>query len=169
MARPKKIVTPDVQMPEPTVIAAPEPQHIMTRGDGLSVYRITLPDARMGAKVFLLERKGVYVLEEGPGILRSLACTYVGSGSLIVRDGVPSANGYFDADKFDPYSQEYAMANGRKVYAASPVCIGFWGLDCALVHGLTVEAAGGIKDGTVLVTVCWLKQKAPRPVQLMTD
>ena len=59
MARPKKIVTPDVQMPEPTVIAAPEPQHIMTRGDGLSVYRITLPDARMGAKVFLLERKGV--------------------------------------------------------------------------------------------------------------
>ena len=31
------------------------------------------------------------------------------------------------------------------------------------------EAAGGIKDGTVLVTVCWLKQKAPRPVQLMTD
>ena len=140
MARPKKVEAPEIKLPEPTTVPATKPEFLMTRGDGLSVYRITLPDARMGAKVYLIERKGVYVLEEGPGILRSLACTYVGSGSLTVRDGVPSANGHFEADKFDPYSQEYALANGRKVYAASPVCIGFWGLDCSLVHGLTVEA-----------------------------
>ncbi len=161
---------PVLNVPAPTQIPQVEPELLFIRGDGQPVYRVKLPPAKMGSKVFLIEKKGVYVLEDGPAILRSLACTYVGTGSLVVRDGTPSDNGYFDVDKCDPYSPEYALTNGRKVYAAAPVCIGFWGLDCALVHGLTVEAAGGTKDGSVLVTVCWMEQKIqPKAVTLMVD
>ena len=132
-----------------------------------NIHHITVPEPRMGAKSFFIEKKGIYVLETGPCVLRSLSCTYVGTGTFMVRDGVPSEAGHFDADRLDPFSDEYMLANGRRVYVMSPQAIGFWGLDAGLHHGLTIVASGG--DGPVMVTVCWLKIKAKPKVELITD
>ena len=138
-----------------------------TSRDQDDVHFLDIPAPAMGAKYYMLEKKGIYVLEKGPCVLRSLSCTYIGSGTLVVRDGVPSHEGRFDADRLDPFSQEYMTANGRRVYVMSPQVIGFWGLDAGLHHGLTISTGGG--DGPVLVTACWVKVKPPRPVQLVTD
>ena len=47
----------------------------------LPVIRVALPEPRIGSKIYLIEEKGVYVFEEGPSVLRSLACTHIGAGS----------------------------------------------------------------------------------------
>jgi len=49
----------------------------------------------MGGKCWLLEAKGLYVLEEGPTLFRTLACTHAGSGGIVLIDGVPDESGRF--------------------------------------------------------------------------
>src|ERR1700678_3476955 len=57
--------------------------------------RVELPVPPMGGKCWVLDRKGLFVLEEGPGTLRTIACTHAGSGSLICYDGLPDSRGFF--------------------------------------------------------------------------
>ena len=123
---------------------------------GLRVVRVRLPKPAMGAKCYLVERKGIYVLEAGEGVFRSLSCTHVGSGSVHIHDGLPDENGYFGNERMDPYSKEYMSANGRKLYAAVPQVMCFWMLDAGFRRGLTVVASGGAPDSVVFLSISWI-------------
>ena len=157
MARSKKLAV--VENREPARVVELARTRMAGGRSGLPVYEVETPEPRMGAKSFLVETKGIYILERGPAVLRSLSCSYMGTGGFSVRDGVPTAGGHFDADRLDPFSKEYMLANGRRMFIMSPQIIGFWGLDAGIHHGLTVVANGGQKGGPVLVTVCWIKLK----------
>lgn len=84
----------------------------------------------MGGKCWLLERKGLFVLEQGPGTVRTLAVTHAGSGNLEVIDGIPNADGFFpDEDVSEPdafnqdeyhrlmYAREHQSANDDDIQA----------------------------------------------------
>lgn len=56
---------------------------------------IPLPEPSIGAKAFLVERKGLFVFEVGPGMIRGVACAHAGSGALTIYDGLPDGHGFF--------------------------------------------------------------------------
>lgn len=166
MARKKKVVvetpvveTPVVETPvvETPVVETPVVLKVPEVVEKSGVYYVNVDEPKMGGKIFLIEKKGIYVLESGEGVLRSLACTYVGSGMFKVYDGLPSESGHFDADRMDSYTPEYQKVNGRRMFTMSPQIIGFWGLDSGFKHGLTIIADGGGKDAPVFVSVVWMK------------
>lgn len=72
--------------------------------------RIIVPAPPMGGKSFLLKEKGLFVLEVGPGTLRTIACTHAGAGALEVIDGVPDASGFFPGDELKQPQQPDGMA-----------------------------------------------------------
>jgi hypothetical protein len=119
------------------------------------VVRVTLPVPRIGAKAWLLNRKGIFVLEEGFGVLRTIACTHIGSGSFVIRSGLPNAQGEFpEIPPFPPGVEgEY---NGRTLFRANPVVMGSWMLDGGFVNGLTIEADGGMDNNCAIATIVWL-------------
>lgn len=164
MARKKKEMAVGEVAPE-----APQAKVVTLGTARMPIHHVEVPEPQMGAKSWLIENKGIYVLERGPCVLRSLSCTYIGSGSFLVRDGMPDNFGKFDCDRLDPFSKEYTTANGRKVFLMAPQIIGFWGLDVGLRNGLTIIADGGQEHGPVLVTACWIKLKLRAPVVLETD
>lgn len=140
----------------------------------MPVYRIELPEPKMGAKCYLIETKGVYILETGPGTLRSLACTHVGTGALTVHDGIPDERGFFQKEALlDPYSPEYLTANGRRIFKMTPQVMGFWALDAGFQKGLTVVSDGGTGGIPVFLSVAWVKfkgaAKAGGKVEMLKD
>lgn len=130
------------------------PIHAQWRGSSI-VTRIHLPAPRIGAKAWLLNRKGIFVLEEGPGVLRTIACTHIGSGSMIVRNGLPNDMGEFPLPPvMDPgVETEYG---GRPLFRANPVVMGSWMLDAGFVDGLTIQADGGTDNNCAIATIVWL-------------
>ncbi len=125
---------------------------------------IDLPTPPMGAKCFLLEEKGLYLLQRGPCVLRAIACTHGGSGSVVAIDGIPDENGFFpdrglgddtpiDAMPIDPTRAAY---NGRAVYRANPAVMGMWQLDAGCLHGLTLRASGGTDSTSVIASIVWM-------------
>ena len=52
-----------------------------------------IPMPILGGKCGLLDRKGQFLLEKGPGTLRTIACAHAGSGTLQIFDGVPDEDG----------------------------------------------------------------------------
>ncbi len=125
-----------------------------------TVTKVTLPPPPIGGKAWLMNRKGIFVLEEGCGVLRTIACTHIGSGSMIIRSGLPNVNGEFGAPPtFAPGEEgEY---NGRQLFRANPVVMGSWMLDAGFVNGLTVQADGGMDNNCAIATIVWL----PAPMQ----
>jgi hypothetical protein len=123
------------------------------------VYYVDVPEPYIGAKSFFIEKKGVYVLERGPCVVRSLSFTFIGSGTFKVLDGSPDEHGFFESDRLDPFDLAYHKSNGRKIFAMSPQLIGFWALDAGCIHGLSIVASGGHEDTKLPVnaTVCWIK------------
>ena len=85
---------------------------------------IDLPLPPMGGKCWLLENKGLFVLEPGPGTIRTLAVTHAGSGSIEVIDGIPDENGFFPDEAMQrpaPFTQdEYAMIQTARRTQADP-------------------------------------------------
>src|SRR5690349_2652257 len=71
--------------------------------------RIIVPAPPMGGKTWVLKQKGLFVLEVGPGTLRTIACTHAGSGALEVLDGVPDASGFFPGDNLEQPKQPDGM------------------------------------------------------------
>ena len=64
---------------------------------------VHIPLPSIGGKCWLLEAKGTFVLERGPGTIRTLAVTHAGSGHIEVIDGVPNERGFFsDQDMVMP-------------------------------------------------------------------
>lgn len=128
------------------------------------VVRVLLPAPRIGGKAWLLNRKGIFVLEEGPGVLRTIACTHIGSGSMIVSNGLPNDNGEFPLrQSFTPGSEE--EYNGRPLFRANPVVMGSWMMDAGFSYGLTIQAEGGMDNNCAIATIVWLPAPAPRVTQ----
>ena len=125
------------------------------------VTRITLPAPRIGGKAWLLNRKGIFVLEEGSGVLRTIACTHIGSGSMIVRNGLPDANGEFPWRLPEVPGQE-GDYDGRPLFRANPVVMGSWMMDAGFTYGLTVQAEGGMDNNCAIATIVWLPAPAQR-------
>ncbi|HVC18012.1 MAG TPA: hypothetical protein VNE18_12010 [Rhodanobacter sp.] len=79
---------------------------------------IEIPRPPMGGKCWLLERKGLFVLEQGPGTIRTLAITAAGSGQLEVIDGIPDERGFF-SDEAMPVPEPYTDRELPQVLAAA--------------------------------------------------
>jgi hypothetical protein len=107
----------------------------------------------LGGKIWLLMRKGIFVLERGPGTLRTIACTGAGSGSILAFDGLPDANGEL------PLAETVGW---REIYRANPTVMGSWMLDGGFVNGLTFVHQGG-QDGTPsFASIVWVPYKAKK-------
>lgn len=131
--------------------------------DALNIDRpifIDMPTPKLGGKMWLLDRKGTFVLEQGPCCLGTIACTSAGAGGLIVYDGVPDEGGNFshDAD-IKEGSPEWFMRPGREVHRMLPIVMGSWWLNGGCYHGLTLRVLGGHPGTPAIATVVWTKAK----------
>jgi hypothetical protein len=123
---------------------------------------IDLPLPPIGGKCWLLENKGLFVLARGPGVLRTIACTHAGSGSLEAIDGVPSEDGYFPRPDADETAKQAFARNGRILYRATPVIMGSWLLDAGFIHGLTIRAGGGHQSASAVASIVWMPVRATK-------
>ena len=117
---------------------------------------ILLETPPLGGKCWLLEDKGIFVLEKCSGVLRTIACTHAGSGSLAVIDGIPDENGFFPDHEMKEDHPNYHMRNGRPIYRATPVVMGSWMLDAGFFHGLTLLAKGGTDSACAIASIVWM-------------
>lgn len=133
------------------------------------IVEINLPPPVLGSKCFLLEEKGMFILERGPGLLRTIACTHAGCGSLVAIDGVPNEKGFFpeipEGENIldlptDPTKGAYP---GRPFYRANPTVMGSWMLDAGFFHGLTILAAGGNDGIAAIASIVWMPYRARTP------
>lgn len=147
---------------------------------------IALPQPPMGGKCFVVREKGLFVLERGPGTLRTIACTHAGAGALEAIDGIPDARGFFLGESWsapemppgimermkagDPrlpqdeayMTDPYWTRNGRAFYSANPVVMGSWMLDAGFQHGLTLRVQGGHEAAMAIASVVWVPFRAHR-------
>ena len=121
--------------------------------------RIRVAEPTIGSKCWVVEEKGIYVLAEGPGILRGIACTHAGTGGLEILDGVPDARGFFPQHGLAMSDPKYGMRVGRPLYRAHPSIMGMWMLDAGFIHGLTVHADGDSRNANVIASIIWMEQK----------
>jgi hypothetical protein len=121
--------------------------------------RIIRPLPPIGGKVWLLQEKGIFILEEGAGSLITIACTHAGSGSLHVIDGIPDENGFFPELVPDMAPADAAVAPGVEFYRANPNVMGSWMLNGGFIHGLTVMALGGFQQVAPVATIVWMPFK----------
>lgn len=149
---------------------------------------IDIPLPSMGGKCWLLNRKGMFILEPGPGTIRTLAVTHAGSGTIEAIDGIPNCDGFFpdehlteplaftaqeiDAlDKGDGYGlisaheklelhKAWGARRGRPLYKASPAVMGSWMLDGGFIHGLTIRATGDNSAVNSFASIVWMPFKA---------
>ena len=140
------------------------------RDGAYRVVRVELSVPPMGGKCFLLESKGLFILEVGPGVLRTIACTHAGSGSIEAIDGMPNDEGFFpDQNLREPSPPEfethdlyveamkkYCTRNGRSIYRGNPVVMGSWFLDAGFEHGLTIRAEGGHDSATAIASIVFM-------------
>lgn len=109
-----------------------------------------LPMPPIGGKIWLLEQKGQFLLERGPGTIRTVACTSAGSGTLLLIDGVPDENGEIPTDP----------ENWRQLLKANPVVMGSWMLDGGFTRGLTVRHYGGQAGVPAMASIVWVPYKS---------
>ena len=147
-----------------------------------AVQYVDLPTPALGGKAWLLQAKGTFVLERGPGVLRTIACTHAGAGTVEAIDGLPSEAGFFpDQQAAEPTWEDYRSAreseaesrtvflhevrkfnsrNGRPFYRANPIVMGSWMLDGGFTHGLTIRCVSGHDSACAVATVVWMPYKA---------
>ena len=132
-------------------------QTILYAAPDRQIVRVQLSTPPIGGKCWLLDAKGTFILEDGPGVLRTIACTHAGAGSIEAIDGTPDDQGFFpdegmkephraefgSAEAFTEAMQKFCTRNGRPVYRANPVVMGSWFLDAGFEHGLVLRAEGG--------------------------
>lgn len=107
----------------------------------------------IGGKAWVLDTKGIFVLETGPGTLRTVACTHIGSGQLSIHNGVPDEEGNFPPQ---PNSDDINEFPGRTLFRANPVVMGSWMMDAGFMNGLTVRCSGGSVHTAPVMTIVWL-------------
>lgn len=124
--------------------------------------RILVPEQKIGGKPFLLRASGMFVLEEGPGMLQVCNITHAGSGELDIWDGVPSDNGMFEDEHLPETDPKFGRHNGRKIMQFSPVYMGAWMMNAGFEHGLTIRASG---LNPPFITFVWVAFKRAQPVK----
>jgi hypothetical protein len=156
------VSVPAVDLSKPVKFAEVIPVSFLSPWRGSrAVTRVTLPQPRIGGKCWLLNRKGIFVLEEGEGVLRTIAITHIGSGSMIVFNGLPNERGEF-GERPTQVPGEEGDYNGRPLFRANPVVMGSWMLDAGFVYGLTVRADGGTDNNCAIASIVWLPPPRPR-------
>jgi hypothetical protein len=115
---------------------------------------ITKRTPLIGGKIWCCHEKGLWVLEPGPAVFRTVAVTHNGSGGLTVYDGVPDENG-----SFPDYDPEDADSNGSVIFEQPAATLGSWMLDGGCNHGLTVLAAGGTEGAPAFASFVWMPHK----------
>jgi hypothetical protein len=93
--------------------------------------RIAIAKPPMGAKAWVLQERGVYVLEEMPGNLLHFTCTHAGSGGVHAYDGAVVDG----------------KLVGRKLLHLSPTAMGVWHLNAGFQNGLVIENIGAAGQG----------------------
>lgn len=105
----------------------------------------------IGAKCFCVVEKGMYVLEEGPGMLQMWLCTAAGSGGVFIYDGIPNEDGLFEPIgdvRGQAEGLKHALAtgendhNGRLIYGAVPPIMQPWAMNAGFNYGLVLEITG---------------------------
>ena len=121
-----------------------------------SIKRVNLPAPKLGGKVWHFNAPGIYLLEQGAGTFRTMACTHGGSGTITIIDGVPNEDGNFEDD--DRRRSEDSF-NGRVFYRAHPVAMGSWMLDAGFYYGLTllIHCSSSVAP---MGTVVWMPCKS---------
>ena len=108
-----------------------------------------IPMPPLGGKCWVLDRKGQFVLERGPGTLRTIACASAGSGTLLMIDGVPDESGEIPTEK----------GSWRQLFKANPVVMGSWMLDAGFQRGLTIRHYGGQAGTPGIASIVWVPYK----------
>lgn len=149
---------------------------------------VFVPPPPMGGKIWLLQSKGLFVLERGPGTLRTLAVTHGGAGALEAIDGIPNGEGFFPEEGMpepEPpppphisgggYDELLALyierrkafdtRNGRPIYQAPSAVMGSWMLDGGFIHGLCIRTLSGSKPTAAIASIVWvaMRRAAPAP------
>jgi hypothetical protein len=117
----------------------------------------SIPMPQLGGKIWVLDKKGQFLLERGPGTLRTVACTGAGSGSLLVIDGVPDENGEIP---LVPNKSGNLTTGWKLLLKSNPVVMGSWMLDGGFQNGLTVRHYGGQSAVAAFASFVWLPYKA---------
>ncbi len=134
---------------------------------------IRVPQPPIGNKFFCPPRKGIYVLEEGPGMFVGWLCTAAGSGGIFVYDGIPNEDGLFESIGDVPGQAEGTRIaeatgkydfNGRIIYPAVPPIMQPWQLNAGFIYGLTLEIVGNnpvvpSSGATTIGTCTWQKHR----------
>jgi hypothetical protein len=100
---------------------------------------VQVREPEIGAKGFLIDSLGLFVLESGPGLLRGMACTHAGSGVLLAYDGLPNGTGFFENRNRSPMAAgtqpgdvwECAKCRGLRC----PLCFGAGTITRASTNG----------------------------------
>ena len=116
---------------------------------------IEIDTPALGGKTWLLQEKGLFILERGQGSFGTFACTHAGSGGITAYDGIPDENGFFPEFEGEEGSKEWWMRPGREIYRAMPVVMGSWWINGGFFHGLTIWCHGGRDTEPPIGTLVW--------------
>ena len=94
--------------------------------------RIVVAKPPIGAKCWVMDRKGRFLLEEGAGVLHHLTCTHAGEGAILARD-----------------------LDGRHLIRLQPSAMGVWHLSGGFHHGLEIEHMGNAPHLGAIASVVW--------------
>ena len=142
-------------MPDDSTIRA---TGLMSRGAmSLPIFRIHRPMPQLGGKGLAISQKGVFVFEEGPGSLITIACTHAGSGIILAVDTVPDQTGFFDTYSPDPNDPDQDLTRpGLELFHGHPATMGSWMLNAGFHHGLTIVFGGGHDSVPAVASVVWM-------------
>ena len=87
--------------------------------------RIVIPKPPIGGKSTILRGAGLYVLEEGPGLVWHLLCMHAGDVGITLYDGVVDANG--------------VVQHARRLFELTPALLGVWHLNVGFQFGLVAH------------------------------
>lgn len=110
------------------------------------------PRPKIGGRNVFLNQAGIYILAQGEGSFRALACTQANSGFVEILDWglIP--------DKNEKEPLEYIAANvkidkPRTILKMAPPILGQWPLDANFQYGLVVRIhAAGVSS---MLTIVW--------------
>ena len=94
--------------------------------------RIVVAKPPIGAKCWVMDRKGRFLLEEGAGVLHQHTCTHAGEGAILARD-----------------------LDGRHLIRLQPSAMGVWHLSGGFHHGLEIEHMGNAPHLGAIASVVW--------------
>lgn len=123
----------------------------------LPICRVTRPQPQLGAKCVALTQKGVYIMEQGPGSLVTIACTHAGSGIVVAYDGYPDENGFVETYSPDPKALDQDLTKpGLELVHCHPAIMGSWMMNSGYHHGLTIILGSEDNSPSAIASIVWM-------------